>query len=49
MNRSAPECITTCDHDTHFTSDSHRRPHHTIHTPFWGLTGITQANGSSWN
>ncbi len=25
------------------------RPHDTIHPPFWGLAGITEANGSSWN
>ncbi len=25
------------------------RPHDTIHTQFWGLAGITGANGSSWN
>ncbi len=25
------------------------RPHDTIHHPFWGLAGITGANGSSWN
>ncbi len=27
----------------------HSRPHDTIHTPFWGLAGITGVNGSSWN
>ncbi len=26
-----------------------KRPHYTIHPPFWGLAGITGANGSSWN
>ncbi len=24
------------------------RPHDTIHPPFWGLAGLTGANGSSW-
>ncbi len=32
-----------------FMTSSLDRPHDTIHPPFWGLAGITGANGSSWN